>query len=439
MIILARQPGLCGVSFVIKSYTFSLQLKTSPNQNFQDYNFSLGLHVIYGESGVGKSELINLLADERQSKSILFNIEKTNRQKDIKVILQNPDLQIISNTIENELAFSLECNSNDTKLIRHHLEEAEAKLLFSVNTNRHPVTLSGGEKELLNISTTFLLPNSVILIDDALSFLSDQMKRKVMEQFFFKQQNKNVIIWLTSDESDLNYGDTKWKLTPSEFSKIRSLQLNKLPKASLQKGEINLEIDILNFHYDSKNLIFKDFSESIKNFRCLGIIGNNGCGKSTLASLLLELEKPISGSIKLNCTKLKDIEIGYLDQFPEKLLGIMTLEDFVHLLIVNGKLDSSQLSEINSQLQANNIAWENIKDILALDLSWTNLRIALIIILSNCNYDLLILDEPTFGMGSQQKLNLYSHFIRYLEVKHLILISHDHRYISSICDSIIKL
>ncbi|MCK4904246.1 MAG: ATP-binding cassette domain-containing protein, partial [Candidatus Marinimicrobia bacterium] len=396
-------------------------------------------HVIYGESGVGKSELINLLADERQSKSILFNIEKTNRQKDIKVILQNPDLQIISNTIENELAFSLECNSNDTKLIRHHLEEAEAKLLFSVNTNRHPVTLSGGEKELLNISTTFLLPNSVILIDDALSFLSDQMKRKVMEQFFFKQQNKNVIIWLTSDESDLNYGDTKWKLTPSEFSKIRSLQLNKLPKASLQKGEINLEIDILNFHYDSKNLIFKDFSESIKNFRCLGIIGNNGCGKSTLASLLLELEKPISGSIKLNCTKLKDIEIGYLDQFPEKLLGIMTLEDFVHLLIVNGKLDSSQLNEIYSQLQENNIAWENIKDILALDLSWTNLRIALIIILSNCNYDLLILDEPTFGMGSQQKLNLYSHFIRYLEVKHLILISHDHRYISSICDSIIKL
>ena len=422
-----------------KSYTFSLQLKKSPNQQFHDYNFSSGLHVIYGESGVGKSELINLLADERQSKSILFNIEKTNRQKDIKVILQNPDLQIISNTIENELAFSLECNSNDTKLIRHHLEEAEAKLLFSLNTNRHPVTLSGGEKELLNISTTFLLPNSVILIDDALSFLSDQMKRKVMEQIFLKQQNENVIIWFTSDESDLKYGNTKWELTPSEFSKIRSLQLNKLPKASLQKGEINLEIDMLNFHYDSKNPIFKDFSESVKHFRSLGIIGNNGCGKSTLASLLLELEKPISGSIKLSCTNIKDIAIGYLDQFPEKLLGIMTLEDFVHLLIVNGKLDSSQLSEINFQLCENNIAWENIKDILALDLSWTNLRIALIIILSNCNYDLLILDEPTFGMGSQQKLNLYSHFISYLEQKHLILISHDHRYISSISDSIIKL
>jgi ABC-type branched-subunit amino acid transport system ATPase component len=90
-------------------------------------------------------------------------------------------------------------------------------------------------------------------------------------------------------------------------------------------------------------------------------------------------------------------------------------------------------------LRANNIAWDEIKDILALDLSWTTIRIALIIILSNCNYDLLILDEPTFGMGSKQKLNLHSQFISYLKEKHLILISHDHRYISSICDSIIKL
>ncbi len=420
-------------------FSFSLQIKKSKYLQFQDYKFSPGLHVIYGESSVGKSELINLLANEEQDKSALFNIDRINSQKDVKVILQNPDLQIISNTIENELAFSLECNSNDTKFIRHQLNDAKNKLLFSVNTDRHPVTLSGGEKELLNISTTFLLTTSIILIDDALSFLSDKMKKIVVNQFFIKQQNEIVIIWFTSDESDLKYGNTKWKLTPVEFSKIGPLQLNELPKANLQKGEFNLEINKLYFHYDCKNPIFNDYSELVNNFRCLGIIGNNGSGKSTLASLLLELEKPISGSIKLNCTNIKDIEIGYLDQFPEKLLGIMTLEEFVQLLIINGKLNSSLLSEINSKLCLNNIAWEDIKDILALDLSWTTLRIALIIILSNCNYDLLILDEPTFGMGSQQKLNLHSYFISYLEKKHLILISHDHRYISSICDSIIKL
>jgi energy-coupling factor transport system ATP-binding protein len=439
MIILARQQGWYGASSVTKPFSVSLQFNKSPNQQSQDCHFLSGLHVIYGESGSGKSELINILADKKINKSPLFTLNDKNSNVDINVILQNPDLQIISNTIENELAFSLECNSNDTKYIRHQLEEAKNKLLFSVNTVRHPVTLSGGEKELLNISTTLLLSTGMILIDDALSFLSDQLKIKVVEQFRSKKHKENVIIWFTSDENDLKYGDTKWQLTSAELFKIKSLQLMELPKAKLQKGEISLVIERLNFHYDNKNPIFDDFSESLNNFRCLGIIGNNGSGKSTLASLLLKIEKPVSGSTNLNYTKSDNIEIGYLDQFPEKLLGIMTLEEFVRLLMSNGKLDSQHLSKIDDMLRFNNIVWEDIKDILALDLSWTTLRLALIIILSNCNYDLLILDEPTFGMGSQQKLNIQSQFIRYLQEKHLILISHDHRFIGSICDSIIKL
>ncbi len=422
-----------------KAFSFTLQLNNPPDQQSQDYNYTAGLHVIYGESGSGKSELINLLADNQKYKSELFNLSNRNNDSDVNVILQNPDLQIISNTIENELAFSLECNSNDTNYIQDKLEEAKKKLLFLVDLARHPVTLSGGEKELLNISTTLLLPPCVILIDDALSFLSDQLKTKVVEQFRSKYHNKNVIIWFTSDENDLSYGDTRWQLTSPELLKIKSLIVNELPNTKLQKGEVSLLAEKLNFHYDDKNPIFYNFSESVNNFRCLGIIGTNGSGKSTLASILLKLEKPISGSANLNSKKMDNIEIGYLDQFPEKLLGIMTLEEFVQLLITSGKLDNQKLSEIESILYTNNILWEDIKDILALNLSWSNLRIALIIILSNCNYDLLILDEPTFGMGSQQKLNLHSLFIKYLKEKHLILISHDHRFIESICDSTIKL
>ncbi len=439
MIILVQRQGWFGASSVTKSFTFTLQFKNSPKQQSKDFDFSSGLHVIYGESGVGKSELINLLADKGKYKSTLFTLKDKNNDSDINVILQNPDLQIISNTVENELAFSLECNSNNTKYIRHQLEEAKNNLLFSVDTTRHPVTLSGGEKELLNISTTLLLPTGIILIDDALSFLSDQLKRKVVEQFRSKQQSGNVIIWFTSDEEDLNYGDTKWRFALTEIFKIKLLQLQELQKAKLQNGEINLNIEKLNFYYDIENPIFNKYSESVNNFRCLGIIGNNGSGKSTLASLLLELEKPISGSININCTKKDNIKIGYLDQFPEKLLGTMTLQEFIQLLISNSKLVNQQFDKIFKMLHNNNIAWDDIKDILALDLSWTTLRLSLIIILSNCNYDLIILDEPTFGMGSQQKLNLHSLFNNYLKEKHLILISHDHRFIESICDSTIKL
>ncbi len=427
MIILGLPPGLSVGSFVTNSVSLKIQLDNKTNSQFQDYVFLPGLHVIYGESGSGKTALIDTLTSNSKSES-----------KKCKVIYQNPDSQIISNTIENELSFGLECNSKDSLQIGKKLNEIENELLFSVDTNRHPVTLSGGEKELLNISTTFSLPADIILIDNALSFLSDQLKSKVVEKYLTNKQSGTIIIWTTSDESDLKFGNTKWELTSNGLLEKDKISLTELPKKSIPKGGLELDIKNLSFYYDRKTSIFNNFTKNINSFRCLGISGNNGSGKSTLASLLLYVEKPVSGSIKLSCQN-EDVDIGYLDQFPEKLLGVMTLQEFVNLLINNKKLNNLQLVKIKSTLGDNNIFWEDINNILALDLSWSILRIALIIILLNCNYDLLILDEPTFGMGSKQKVNLLSYFEKYLEEKHLILISHEHSFINSICDSIIEL
>ena len=64
---------------------------------------------------------------------------------------------------------------------------------------------------------------------------------------------------------------------------------------------------------------------------------------------------------------------------------------------------------------------------------------ALIIILSHCNYDLLILDEPSFGMGSRQKKQLSKYLKEIMHQKHLILISHDIEFIDSHCDHVYDL
>ncbi|MEE8437136.1 MAG: hypothetical protein V3S22_02235 [Candidatus Neomarinimicrobiota bacterium] len=74
-----------------------------------------------------------------------------------------------------------------------------------------------------------------------------------------------------------------------------------------------------------------------------------------------------------------------------------------------------------------------------MDLPWSTLRLALMIILSQCEYDLLILDEPTFGMGHAQKLILSRLFKEILLKKHLILISHDLDFINSHCDQVMTI
>lgn len=254
-----------------------------------------------------------------------------------------------------------------------------------------------------------------------------------------KCAEKCIILWFTSDTNDFKYSISNWEITSTKLVTANNLLTIDLPHTQLPIGEFNIKINDINFSYNPNRLLFNNFSRTVSNFRCLGITGDNGSGKSTLASLLLALEEANSGSILLQHHSRENIKIGYLDQFPEKLLGIMTLQQFVDLLISGGFLNHGEINAIENMLLINRIVWNDIKEQLAIDVAWTTLRFIVIVILTNCNYDILILDEPTFGMGSKQKNALYSYFIRYLAEKHLILISHDNRFINSLCDSKINL
>ena len=57
--------------------------------------------------------------------------------------------------------------------------------------------------------------------------------------------------------------------------------------------------------------------------------------------------------------------------------------------------------------------------------------------LSLSNFNLIVLDEPTFGLGFQQKIKLSKILRSMLLNKHLILVSHDTDFIQNHCDQVI--
>ena len=400
---------------------------------------SPGLHVIYGESGCGKSHFIRSLAGISSHQNGNFSVTDIAVPESIQIIFQNPDNQILSHTLLSELTFAPECFSTDTYKLQEQLKILKSDLPFVDDWNRHPASLSGGEMEMLNLVTAFSTNPDLVLIDDGLSFLNENAKSEWVSWIRKKLKQDKTVIWFTSDQKDFDYGDSKWVISLSEFSSFRDYQKPKINKYKHPKGELSVNVDELNFQFDgSKESIINNFNFYIDQSRAVGLIGKNGIGKTTLMKLITGQLNPQAGKVELVING-KTPKVATLNQFPERMLGADSLDSFLTKLIVNEKMNPRLVNKCINRLNSYHINWEIVIGYSALDIPWPTLRIALIIILSHCNYDVLILDEPTFGLGWEQKVIL-SHFIQEMLVrKHMILISHDQTFVLSHCDQILNL
>ncbi len=397
-----------------------------------------GLHIIYGESGVGKSDFIRLLAGLSPRDSHNYRIEGHNARGRIQIVFQNPDQQIVSSSLEGELAFALECREQDPAQLQQTLERLINQLPFKVDETRHPATLSGGEKEMLNLVTAFSTAPEWVLIDDGLSFLSYPYKQRMVE---FMQERMSAtgcgVLWFTSDMSDWAFSEHNYELSLSSLEQIIDPHYPSWPTFHLPKGTLQVHIDNLHFNYSS-NKLFENFSLEINPTRSLGLVGTNGCGKTTLARLLLGLLEPQKGRCDLSFSG-SSVEGVYLDQFPEYLLGAETLELFLKRLVEGERFQPRKIRSCLKALERLQIPWELVKDHSALDLSWTSLRLILTVILSHSRYNLLVLDEPTFGMGYEQAVTLLSYLHTCLQSQHLVIISHEMDFLKGICDQIVSI
>ena len=163
----------------------------------QDYetSFSAGLHVIFGESGVGKSTFFQKLCG-MYTEIGNFDLKIHEKPKHTIPVFQNPENQIVSSTLDGELAFSAECVFSDPRKVTYLVDGIKNMLNFIDDGTRHPVTLSGGEKELLNLATALSVKPGLIVIDDGLSFLNSKAKNNQVQRLYkyIKEINAQNII-----------------------------------------------------------------------------------------------------------------------------------------------------------------------------------------------------------------------------------------------------
>lgn len=85
-------------------------------------------------------------------------------------------------------------------------------------------------------------------------------------------------------------------------------------EVGLSEKDISLQVKHVDFQYEENSPVLKDISFKLQQGKILGILGHTGCGKTTLARLIVRFYDPISGDILLNNTLLKAIPIKDLRQ-----------------------------------------------------------------------------------------------------------------------------
>ena len=187
-------------------------------------------------------------------------------------------------------------------------------------------------------------------------------------------------------------------------------------------GKIVIEAEGVAFGWDRKTIV-KDFSCKIMRGEKIGILGPNGCGKSTLIRLLLGKLKPDAGWVRSG-TKL---EIAYFDQQRETLDPELSVRDNLGIagdqITVNGR-NRHPVGYLKDFLFSEKSIHMPVRA-----LSGGERNRLLLARLFTRSFNLLVMDEPTNDLDIETLELLEEMLLEYSGT--LLLVSHDREFIDN--------
>ena len=452
---------------------------------FNDISFSIaeGQKVgLIARNGTGKSTLLSILTgvEGYDSGKIIF-------RNDIRIgyLEQTPKF----NPADTVLEACFNSNDSEERILKAKQILTQLKI---GDLNQTMGTLSGGQQRRVALANVLATEPDMFVLDEPTNhldldmiewlegFLSRGNKTLLMvtHDRFFLDRVCSVIIELDDKKIYTYKGNYSYYLekrqeridnTRAEIARANNLyrkeldwmrrmpqarghkaryredafyELEKIAKQRIEERQIRLksknvyigskifECQYISKRWNENLVILKDFYYNFARYEKMGIIGNNGTGKSTFIKMLLGLEKPDSGRFDIGST----VKFGYFSQegmaFDEqkKVIDVITeIADYID--IGGGKhLSASQFLQyfLFTPEQQHNYVYK---------LSGGEKRKLYLCTVLMKNPNFLVLDEPTNDLDIQT-LQIFEEYLADFPGC-VIIVSHDRYFMDKVVDHLL--
>lgn len=422
---------------------------------------------VLGANGSGKSTLASVicgllapdeggveLVGERVCEGGAPDLEAYRRaRRGLGLVFQNPDDQIVTSVVADDVAFGPENLGLPRDEIRRRVDRELARVALTDYARADPSHMSGGQRQRVCIAGALAMEPQVLVLDEPSSLLDVRGREAIMRVMGRLAAAGATLVHVThfmdeALEADrvivMRAGRIVLDGAPSEVFcganaglidelglelpfDLRLLRARRAlaggtgvkheQQALLSKNSAPREqfcrVSGVSYSYTPRHAALADVSFQVLEGETCAVVGQTGSGKSTLLRLLCGLEAPDSGSVEVagatTATKRgrRDVRraVGYVMQHPERQLFAQTVESDVAFGPRNMGLPADEVARrVDHALGLVGLAAK--KGLSPFELSGGQKRLAAIAGVLAMQPKLLVLDEPTAGLDPRGRAGL---------------------------------
>ncbi len=464
----------------IRDLSFTYRIRTTPA--IENINLTINpgeLMLVAGASGSGKTTLmrcINGLIPRSYTGTIQGDIKlfgtpidelsMSELSQTVGTLLQDPERQIVSSYVLNEVAFGLENLAWERDKIIQRVDETLKYLNITHLRDRETFTLSGGERQKVALAGVLAMNPKVLILDEPLASLDPASAREALI-LFRELADEGISIMLVEHRVDevlaiqpdrvyyLDEGKEIYSGDPQGLFDTADFHLIKLPAevilerakkegesvtfnpavvklAEIKQEDRLIEFKNVSFRYDpTLPEVLHDITFDINKGDVIAVLGHNGAGKSTLVKHALGLLKPTSGDVllrgipsKKNTVARAAQTVGYVFQSPGHMLFAPTVEEELAFGPENLKLPESEVKE-NVDWAIKTVNMEEYADSPPLALSYGQQKRVSIAAILSMRTRVLVMDEPTAGQDYWNYRSFMDSILEMPGFDSIVFITHD--------------